>query len=402
MKSKIVRILLSIWLIAFTILPISITKAANKTLGDYKKEVAELEAKANRNKRLSLEAQNNINNKRQAIVSANNTIEANEKKVEESKIKVTESEDAIKEKTEQLKTTISNYQYSGTSTESIYLDFLFDSESISDMIEREAIIERIVAYTDEQLKSLEKLIVDNQNLQVQLAEDNVNLENSIEANEKEIDKLEAYMSSLATIGMDYDEELKALKNQVTLYEKAGCKNEDSIDDCYYNRGSGSSSSFSRPLNSGKVTQAWGHNGHAGMDLGGNVPGTPVYAPANGTIAHTAYHQSCGGNIVYIHHQVAGKAYTSEFGHLRSYIVSPGQRVSKGQIIGYVGGDSSTWYYDKCTSGTHLHYSIAYGYYLGAGANGYKSWSTFRSNTRATADSSITGIKNVYGTRWTSR
>jgi len=401
MRNKKLRIFLIIWLMAFTILPINITRAANKTLGDYKKEVAELEAKANRNKRLSQEAQNNINIKRQAIVSANNTIELNERKVEESKIKVTESEEGIKVKTEELKDTINNFQYAGTSSESVYLDFIFDSESISDMIEREAIIERIASYTDEQLKGLEKLINDNKQLQVQLAEDNVNLENSIEANEKEVDKLEAYVSSLASIGMDYDEELKALKNQVTLYEKAGCKNDDSIDDCYFNRG-GYSSSFSRPLNSGKVTQAWGHNGHAGMDLGGNVPGTPVYAPANGTVAHTAYHQSCGGNIVYIHHQVGGKAYTSEFGHLRSYTVSPGQKVTKGQVIGYVGGDSSTWYYDKCTSGTHLHYSIAYGYYLGAGVNGYKSWSTFRSNTRATSDSSITGIKNTYGTRWSSR
>lgn len=401
MRNKKLRILLIIWLIAFTILPINITKAANKTLGDYKKEVAELEAKANRNKRLSQEAQNNINIKRQAIVSANNTIELNERKVEESKIKVTESEEEIKVKTEELKDTINNFQYAGTSSESVYLDFIFDSESISDMIEREAIIERIATYTDEQLKGLEKLINDNKQLQVQLAEDNVNLENSIEANEKEVDKLEAYVASLASIGMDYDEELKALKNQVTLYEKAGCKNDDSIDDCYFNRG-GYSSSFSRPLNYGKVTQAWGHNGHAGMDLGGNVPGTPVYAPANGTVAHTAYHQSCGGNIVYIHHQVGGKAYTSEFGHLRSYIVSPGQKVTKGQVIGYVGGDSSTWYYDKCTSGTHLHYSIAYGYYLGAGVNGYKSWSTFKSNTRATSDSSITGIKNAYGTKWSSR
>lgn len=401
MRNKKLRIFLIIWLMAFTILPINITRAANKTLGDYKKEVAELEAKANRNKRLSQEAQNNINIKRQAIVSANNTIELNERKVEESKIKVTESEEGIKVKTEELKDTINNFQYAGTSSESVYLDFIFDSESISDMIEREAIIERIASYTDEQLKGLEKLINDNKQLQVQLAEDNVNLENSIEANEKEVDKLEAYVASLASIGMDYDEELKALKNQVTLYEKAGCKNDDSIDDCYFNRG-GYSSSFSRPLNSGKVTQAWGHNGHAGMDLGGNVPGTPVYAPANGTVAHTAYHQSCGGNIVYIHHQVGGKAYTSEFGHLRSYTVSPGQKVTKGQVIGYVGGDSSTWYYDKCTSGTHLHYSIAYGYYLGAGVNGYKSWSTFRSNTRATSNSSITGIKNVYGTRWSSR
>ena len=396
-NKKIIIILLLIALI----LPITKVNADGKTLQDYKNEVAALEAKANRNKRISQETQNKINSKRNAIVSANNTIENNEKKVEESKEKVVESEETIKVKTEQLKSTIKNYQYAGTSSESVYIDYIFDSDSISEMIQRQAVIEQITNYTQEQLKSLEKLIVDNKNLQVQLEEDNKNLEASITANEKQVDELEAYMDSLATIGMDYDEELKAIKNQVSLYEKAGCRNEDSIDECYYNRGS-YSSYFSRPLNSARVTQAWGHNGHAGMDLGGNVPGTPVYAPANGTVVHTAYHQRCGGNIVYIHHQVNGKAYTTEFGHLRSYTVSPGQSVVKGQIIGYVGGDSSTWWYDSCTSGTHLHYSIAYGYYLGAGANGYKLWSTFKANTKATAVEGITGIKNQAGYRFRSR
>ena len=391
----------SIALLILLLIPFKVVNADGKTLQDYKNEVAAIEAKANRNKRISQDTQNKINAKRNAIANANTTIENNEKKVEESIVKVAESEDAIKLKTEQLKKAIANYQYAGTSSESIYIDYVFDSSSISEMIQRQAIIEQITNYTQSQLQTLEKLIVDNKNLQVQLKEDNKNLEASISANEKQVDELEAYMDSLASIGMDYDEELKAIQNQVALFEKAGCRNDDSIDECYYNKGS-YSSYFSRPLNSARVTQAWGHNGHAGMDLGGNVPGTPVYAPANGTVVHTAYHQRCGGNIVYIHHQVNGKAYTTEFGHLRSYTVSPGQNVVKGQIIGYVGGDSSTWWYDSCTSGTHLHYSIAYGYYLGAGANGYNSWSTFRSNTRATASESITGIRNQAGYRFNGR
>ena len=97
-------------------------------------------------------------------------------------------------------------------------------------------------------------------------------------------------------------------------------------------------------------------------MGGNKKGTNIYAPANGTVAHTAYKQSCGGNIIYMHHTVGGKAYTTEFAHLTSIYVKPGQQVTKGTVIGTVGGDSSTFYYDSCTSGTHLHYAVAYGYY----------------------------------------
>jgi len=400
MIKKIKKIFLFLLLISY-IIPLINVKAAGKTLQDYKNEVSAAAAKVNQNKRMSQSAQNEIDSLRNSIANANTTIENNEKKVEESKVKVEESEEAIKIKTEQLKTTIANYQYAGTNSESVYIDYVFDADSISDMIERQAIIEQITTYTDEQLKSLEKLIDENKNLQVQLASDNENLEASIEANEAEIEKLDAKIDSLASIGMDYAEELKALQNQVKLYESAGCKDSDLIDECYYNKGA-YSSSFRRPLVKGRVTQAYGNNGHAGIDLGGNTPGTSVYAPANGTVVHTAYHQSCGGNIIYIHHKVNGVAYTSEFGHLRAIYVKSGQTVTQGQVIGTVGGDSTTWYYDKCTSGTHLHYSIAYGYYLGAGANGYRSWSTFKSNTKATANANITGITNKYGFKWTSR
>ena len=82
MKRKIIQLLLCLFLVITTVIPLRTAKADGKTLGDYKSELAALEAKANRNKRLSQEAQNSISAKRQAIVAANNTIEANEKKVE--------------------------------------------------------------------------------------------------------------------------------------------------------------------------------------------------------------------------------------------------------------------------------------------------------------------------------
>ena len=139
-----------------------------------------------------------------------------------------------------------------------------------------------------------------------------------------------------------------------------------------------------------------------MDIGGNAKGTPIYAPANGTVASVVYKSSCGGNIIYMHFTVNGKAYTGEFAHLTSINVKKGQYVTKGSVIGTIGGDSSTWYYDKCTTGLHLHYAIAYGYYLGGGSNGYTSWSTFTSNTKATSVQAITGIKNQRGWTWRGR
>jgi murein DD-endopeptidase MepM/ murein hydrolase activator NlpD len=405
MMSKRFRITINLVCIIalFTIffVPLGEVNAAKKTLGDYKKEVEALKTKRSENNRLTSSASASIDSKRNAIIKANNTIEENENKVEDAKVKVAESEEQIKLKTEELKKVISVLQYTNINSSEEYVSYIFEANSVSDMLERQDILNQVIGYLHKQLDSLGVLIDENTKLQTKLANDNIALNNSITEYEKQMEELEAYIEKLATIGLDYDEQIKALNNQIKNFEKAGCKDNDDLDVCYYNK-STSSGSFARPTVHGRITQAWGHNGHKGIDIGGNAKGTPVYAPANGTVAHVAYKQRCGGNEVYIHSKVNGKGYTIEMAHLTSILVKEGQNVSKGQKVATVGGDKSTFYYDKCTTGTHLHYAIAYGYWLGSGQYGYTSWSTFRSNTRATNVKSITSIKNQKGWTWNSR
>ncbi len=396
MMNRVIRIIICLSLITAIIMPLSEVHAT--TLQDYKNKVAELERNQERTNQLTREASQKIDAKRNAIANANNTIAENEQKVEEAKVKVTESEEAIIQKQADLESVIVNLQYTYASTESIYLDYVFDADSISDFIEREAIIERISEDTSEQLVELEKLIVENQELQVSLADENVALTNSISQYEKQIIELDEYINKQAKIGLDYGEQIKAQKGLIKIYEDAGCQPQDDIDVCYYAK-YGGSGAFSRPLNQGRVTQAWNAT-HGGMDLGGNTPGTPVYAPATGTIIYVAYQNSCGGNIVYMHALVNGQKYTVEMAHLRSINVSTGQHVTKGTQIGTVGGDSSTWWYDKCTSGPHLHYAISYGYYFTETSR--TGWSTFKENTKATANQQITGIRSLKGWTWSGR
>lgn len=400
MMKKVVSYTIILAMLVLILCPTT-TFAKSKTLQDYKNEVAKLENEKNENNRLTASTKASINAKRNAILNANNTISQNETKVENAKTKVAESQEQIKIKSEELKDVINILQYSDVNSDEMYMDYLFDSSSISELMEREAVIKQIVTYTQNQLDELNSLIKKNQKLQVQLEKDNINLSNSITSYEEQVSELEAYIEKLATIGLDYDEKIKAQKNMIKMFEKAGCKNSDSVDDCYYNKKE-ASGQFLRPLVSGRVTQRWGNNGHKGIDLGGNKKGTAIYAPANGTVAHVAYKQSCGGNIIYMHHTVGGKAYTTEFAHLTAIYVRDGQYVKQGTVIGTVGGDSSTFYYDHCTSGTHLHYAVAYGYYLGSGSNGYSKWKTFTTNTKATNVQSITGLKNSKGWTWRSR
>ena len=396
---KIITFFLIFSLLTINIVPINEVSA--KTLKDFKNDLSKLQGQLAENKRVTANTQAKINQKRNAIITANKTIANNESAVESSKVKVAESEEQIKIKTADLENVIEVLQYTNNHSSEVYFDYILNASTPTDLMERQAVVEQIANYTQEELIGLEALIDENKALQEKLQKDNENLSNSITEYEKQVQELEKYIDSLVDIGLDKDKEIETLQANIKMYEKAGCKDNDSIDDCYYNKTT-NSGEFSRPLVSGRVTQPWGNNGHKGIDLGGNKKGTAIYAPANGTVVTTAVKQSCGGNQIYIHHTVGGKAYTSGFAHLTDIYVKRGQYVTKGTIIGTVGGDSSTFYYDNCTTGTHLHYNISYGYYLGAGANGYSKWSTFTANSKATSVTSISGFKNTRGWTWKTR
>ena len=398
MMKKLVSYLLVASFAFLTISPLT-NVAHAKTLQQYKNEVAELEKKKDNTDRLTAAAEQQIRNKRNAIASATHTIEANKQSVENSKILVAESEEKIKIKNMELEDVIRILQYTGTNSEEMYVDYVFESSSVYELMERQSVVEQIITYTLQELEALKTLIDENHQLQTKLAQDNVNLENSITRYENQLLDLQEEINQLAQVGLDYQSQIEAQRGLIKIYEAAGCKNNEDIDDCYYAKINGNAQ-FSRPLTQGRVTQIWKNGIHYGIDLGGVPAGTPVYAPANGTIVYTKHKYKCGGNIIYMHAVVNGQKYTVELAHLKSIQVNIGDIVQKGQIIATQGGDSSTWYYDSCTTGTHMHYSISYGYYFtNATWNGF---STFQKNTKATSVQSISGLKNQRNWKWTTR
>lgn len=398
MMKKLVSYLLVASFAFLTISPLT-NVAHAKTLQQYKNEVAELEKKKDNTDRLTAAAEQQIRNKRNAIASATHTIEANKQSVENSKILVAESEEKIKIKNMELEDVIRILQYTGTNSEEMYVDYVFESSSVYELMERQSVVEQIITYTLQELEALKTLIDENHQLQTKLAQDNVNLENSITRYENQLLDLQEEINQLAQVGLDYQSQIEAQRGLIKIYEAAGCKNNEDIDDCYYAKINGNAQ-FSRPLTQGRVTQIWKNGIHYGIDLGGVPAGTPVYAPANGTIVYTKHKYKCGGNIIYMHAVVNGQKYTVELAHLKSIKVNIGDIVQKGQIIATQGGDSSTWYYDSCTTGTHMHYSISYGYYFtNATWNGF---STFQKNTKATSVQSISGLKNQRNWKWTTR
>ena len=93
--------------------------------------------------------------------------------------------------------------------------------------------------------------------------------------------------------------------------------------------------------------------HSGVDLAG-PEGTPIVATRDGTVTAAAYH-SGNGNYVTINH---GDGFSSSYLHMTRSVVSVGQKVTAGQLIGYMGNTG----YSK---GSHLHFTI---YYNGATVN----------------------------------
>jgi murein DD-endopeptidase MepM/ murein hydrolase activator NlpD len=89
--------------------------------------------------------------------------------------------------------------------------------------------------------------------------------------------------------------------------------------------------------------------HDGTDFGAGC-GTPIRAPSGGRVRQVVTSVGYGRRLVLDHGRVDGYAVVTAYNHAQSYVVRPGQRVTRGQLLGYVG---STGY----STGCHLHLMV---------------------------------------------
>lgn len=108
-------------------------------------------------------------------------------------------------------------------------------------------------------------------------------------------------------------------------------------------------SFASPLPGGSyyISRSVG-SGHQGTDMV-SPAGTPIYAVADGTVI-TAGWSGAYGNLVTFTSNVGGSAVEVRNAHMSSIAVSPGQAVSAGQVIGYVGSTGRS-------TANHLHIEV---------------------------------------------
>ncbi len=121
-----------------------------------------------------------------------------------------------------------------------------------------------------------------------------------------------------------------------------------------------------PTNQPYVITSWYHwrwgSFHDGIDISGTGYGSPIYAAMDGVVMVAANEGTNGGWHVYIKHD---NGYYTNYAHMvpNSLVVSPGDFVQKGQMIGRMGMSG-------LATGTHLHFSFWKGYPYASGSQHY--------------------------------
>jgi murein DD-endopeptidase MepM/ murein hydrolase activator NlpD len=85
--------------------------------------------------------------------------------------------------------------------------------------------------------------------------------------------------------------------------------------------------------------------HSGIDVSTPI-GTKIFAPADGVVVSAAAQGAYGNSIVIDH----GYGVVTRYGHMEGYAVKPGQKIRRGDLIGYVGNTGRS-------TGPHLHYEV---------------------------------------------
>lgn len=115
--------------------------------------------------------------------------------------------------------------------------------------------------------------------------------------------------------------------------------------------------LNKPVN-GYVTSGFGYRTHPiygyrslhdGVDFGAGC-GQPLFAPASGKVVSRYFQSAWGNRLVLDHGYQRGVGLATIFNHATRYTVGVGQRVSRGQVVGYVG--TTGW-----STGCHLHFTV---------------------------------------------
>ena len=287
-----------------------------------------------------------------------------------------------------------------------YWEVLFQANSFTDLLDRLTMVEEIAAADRIRMAELSEAAMDVDKAKAELETEKADLETTkqeMDASQAELDAKREEADALVLELLEKAEDLETLKAEfskqeeefmaeIAQMEKAYNQAKQAEYEAYMatatkattapttapsgstsagtgssgNTSSGGASSgttvtpssggWQRPCSYTYVSSAFGNREaptagassyHQGIDLAAPKD-TPIYASRAGTVTRATY-GNAAGYYVSINH---GDGYSSIYMHMTNYVVSAGQSVSQGQLIGYVGKSG-------VATGYHLHFGISY-------------------------------------------
>ncbi|WP_106507097.1 murein hydrolase activator EnvC family protein [Brachybacterium timonense] len=171
-------------------------------------------------------------------------------------------------------------------------------------------------------------------------------------------KYQGDQDNLESRGSELDEEIETLaREERARLAQSNNNDNNNAADPEVDEEASNSGGFVRPV-PGRVSSRFGwrfhpvfhtRKFHSGIDFP-VACGVPVKSTASGRVLQNTSNSRAGKKVIVSHGIRNGKLITSSYHHLQGYAASPGQKVSAGTTVGYVGTTGSS-------TGCHLHFEI---------------------------------------------
>lgn len=378
---RILAILLCVVSVALSVshLPSATVKAATKEelVDSYKEQIKELEEDQKRleqeikelkaDKSEQNKIKNSINKKIDNLQSqiniCNNQLKNSEQQTENLNAEIEQKTAELEEAKFAFKKRVRAIYMNGGITASS-LAVLLSSESFGDLISKTEITRSLNAYDSALTERVANDIKDIEDKKVEIAKLKAEQADIKATLDKKKAELKADVKEVNAEISDINSSINSAQNQADAIDKAIKEFEAEIEAALgIGKDQIMEGDFLWPLEKyKKVGSPYGYRihpisgkrkFHKGVDIGGSgIKGQPIRAAADGTVSIASYNYGGYGYYVMINHGKAsdGKSYVTLYAHMSKYIVKVGQKVKKGQTIGYVGTTGAS-------TGYHLHYEI---------------------------------------------
>ena len=349
-----------------------------KTINSMQKELNQRKTEYEKNKKEQSNLNHNITTGQKEISNAQSEITKAEKDLIATGTKIQQLDVKIVEKNKEIDELMKAIQQ--TNKDFLYLEYIVSSKDLSDFIQRTTFIKELTDYNEKEIKEMNQMIAESKQLQIELKKKQDIMNNKISDLNNKITTYNVKLNDLSEIQVDVLEEIKSLQDTINYYRNKNCNPDQDIEACLKNS-LPYDTAFWRPALSGYISSEYGwrthpttgtYKMHYGTDIAVGNRVTNVLSSAAGKVASINRNNSnsCGGNYVIVHHNIKGKEYTTAYLHMEKVYVNIGQQITKDTVLGLAGGNpyGSPGYtpWDKCSTGQHIHFSVATGLKLTIG------------------------------------